>query len=629
MLQAIREKAQGWIAWAIVILISIPFALFGIQQYLGVDANPPVAKVNGDKITSQQLQQRVRDFRENMRRTLGKAFVAELFNDAALKPRVLQRMIDETLLRQAADDWNMRIGDAQVAAYIRSIPSLQNNGHFDPGLYEATVRNQGLSKAGFEELVRSDMLAQQQRGGITGSAIVTESELAEKVRLDEQKRSVDYLSIPAASFSKAGISEADARAYYQANQNQYRVPERVKLDYIHLRASDLLDQVEVTDDKLREYFDTHRDEFVATQERKVRHILIESNEKNDTEKKALAEKLLKQLREGADFAKLAKQYSNDPGSAEDGGDLGWVNRGVMVKPFEDAVFAAEPGKLVGPVKTRYGYHIILVDKVRGGEEQTFDQVRAKVEKRYRQAQAEELYYNYSERLADLAYETPDSLVPVAEALGLKIQHSDWVSRNRPPADLNSPKVLNAAFSDDVLAEGNNSDVIELGPTDSVVLRVAEHQEATVRPFEQVKAQVMQAAARARASDRARAEGEKWLAALRKGDTDLKQVAQQHGWELKHSEVSHKAADVPAELVDAVFSVPALRQQKPAYTGVVSAEGDYLLAAVTRITDGDISQFNQQQRKALQAAMRRQRGAADFRGLLKALRARADIEILLK
>lgn len=629
MLQAIREKAQGWIAWAIVILISIPFALFGIQQYLGVSANPPVAKVNGDDITSQQLDQRVRQFREDMRRRLGKSFVPELFEDAALKPQVLQRMIDETLLRQAADDWNMRISDAQVSAYIRSIPQLQNEGRFDAGLYEATVRNQGLTKAGFEAMVRSDMLAQQQQAGVVSSVLVTDSQLAEQVRLADQKRTAAYVRIPAKDFTDtANVSDEDAQAYYKSHQQDYAVPERVKLAYIHLSADALTDQVEVSDEKLHEFFDTHRDEFVATQERKVRHILIESNKDNDAEKKALAEKLLQQLREGADFAELAKQYSNDPGSAEDGGDLGWINRGVMVKPFEDAVFAARKNELVGPVKTEYGYHIILVSDIRGGEEATFEQVRTQVDQAYRKQQAEELYYNYFERLADLAYETPDSLVPVAEALGLTVEHTDWVTRAKGPQGLDDPKVRNAAFSEDVLQQGNNSDVLELKPTEAVVLRVQEHEAETVRPFKSVREQAIEAVARAQASEKARAEGEKTLQKLRQ-DGGLAEIAKGHAWKLEKRTLSRHNASVPVELVEAVFAVPALKDGKTAYTGVVSAEGDYLLAAVSRISDGDIQGLSEDERKAVRAKLSRTMGLLEFKGVLQALRARADIEIIKK
>lgn len=629
MLQAIREKAQGWIAWAIVILISIPFALFGIQQYLGIDANPPVAKVNGDEISSQQLDQGVRDFRENMRRTLGKAFVPELFEDAALKPQVLQRMIDEVLLRQAAGDWNMRASDAQVAAYIRSIPGLQSDGHFDAGLYEATVRNQGMTRAGFEARLRSDIIAQQQQDGVLGSVVVTSSQLADQVRLSEQKREVSYVRIPASEFSdSAKVSEKEAHSYYQSHQRDYRVPERVKLAYILLKANALTDQVEVSEDQLQEYFDTHRDELVANQERKVRHILIESNKENDAEKKALAEKLLQQLQEGGDFAELAKKYSNDPGSAEDGGDLGWVNRGVMVKPFEDAVFAAKKGQLVGPVKTEYGYHIILVSDIRGGEEAGFEQVRDKVEKAYRRQQAEELYYNYFERLADLAYETPDSLVPVAEALGLKVEHTGWVTRSGAPAELDSPKVLNAAFSEDVLQQGNNSDVIELKPTEAVVLRVQEHEEETVKPFDSIRADVIAAAAKAQASDKARAQGEELLAQLLK-EGSLDEVAGSHSWKLEKAVVSRKSGDMPAEVINAAFALPASGHKTGSYTGVVSAEGDYMLIGVGDIIDGDIAALDEQERKRRTTELSRRLGTLEFKGVLEALRARSDIEVLLK
>ena len=629
MLQAIREKAQGWIAWAIVILISIPFALFGIQQYLGVDSNPPVAKVNGDKITTQQLDQRVRDFRQNMRRVLGDAFSPEMFADAELKPKVLQRMIDEVVLRQAADDWNMRISNEELAAYIRSIPQLQSNGHFDQGLYEATVRNQGLTEAGFESLVRSDLRSQQQEEGVSGTVLVTDSALANQVKLADQKRAIAYVRIPASAYmDKANVSEAEAKAYYQSHQNEYAVPERVKLAYIRLSADALTDQVNVTDAKLREYYDTHRDELVANQERKVSHILIESNAKNDAEKKAFAEKLLQQIRDGADFAELAKKYSDDPGSAEDGGDLGWVDRGVMVKPFEDAVFAAKKGELVGPVKTEYGYHIIRVKDIRGGQEAGFDQVRAQVEKAYLRQQAEELYYNYFERLADLVYESPDSLVPAAEALGLKVQHTDWVTRASPPAALNSPKVLNAAFSEDVLQQGNNSDVLELGPTDAVVLRVQTHENETTKPFDSVKDQVAEAAAKALASDKARAEGEKLLSSLRDGGS-LKQVADSHAWQLVQKTVSRRGDEAPAEIVDAAFGVPSLGHKGLSYVGVVSAEGDYMLIGVDKITDGDVASLTEPERQSSRAELSRTLGSLQFKGVLEALRARSDIEILLK
>jgi len=628
MLQAIRDKAQGWIAWVIVILISIPFALFGIQEYLGVDSNPPVAQVNGDEISTEQLKQRMFDFRENMRRTLGDAFTPELFEDGVLESRVLQRMVDEVLLRQAADDWNMRISDAHVAAFIRSLPALQNGGQFDTGLYEATVRSQGLTRAGFEALIRTDLGSQQQEGAVRNTVLLTDAFVAEQVRLQDQKRSIRYVRVPASDFLNASaVTDEEARSYYESHQEEYAQPEQVKVAYIRLSSKALTGQVEVEEGDLREYFDIHRGELLANQERKVRHILIESSGDDDQEKLTFTEELMEQLRGGADFAEMAARHSNDPGSSEDGGDLGWVNRGVMVQPFEDAVFTAQKDELIGPVRTEYGYHIILVTEVRGGEEATFEEVRGQVEKAYRQQQAEEIYYDYHERLADLSYETPDSLVPVAEALGLEIKETDWITRNSRLPALDSPKALNVAFSDDVLQQGNNSDVIDLSTTEAAVLRVREHRERTIRPFDSVQEQVRQKAAKSLAADKARAEGEKLLAGL-KGGESVEALIAGKGWESRQATVVRGLVEVPAEVVDATFSVPSVGFTDRAVAGVVSAEGDYFLVEVTAIEDGNIDSMDKAAREQRADALTGALADLEFSGMLQALRERADIEILL-
>lgn len=629
MLQAIREKAQGWIAWAIVILISIPFALFGIQEYLGVDSNPAVANVNGVEIKTDQLKERVRDLRENMRRMLGDAYDPGIFDDASLQTEVLDRMIDEALLRELADDWNMRISDEHVAAYIKSIPSLQNGGQFDPGLYEATVRSRGFSKAGFETLVRADLRMQQLEAAIKATEFATDAELANVVRLAEQQRELRYVRIPASDYTDASkVTDEELRQYYEDHQRQFVVPERVRISYLRLNADALKDQVEVDEEGLREYFDTYREELIANQERRVRHILLETDGDGDAEKLKLANKLIEELKDGADFADLARQYSNDPGSAEDGGDLGWVNRGVMVEAFEDAVFEAQKDEIVGPVKTEYGYHIILVTDIRGGEEATFEQVRSQVEKGYIRQQAEELFYSYYERLADIAYESPDSLVPAAEALDLEIRESDWFSNGVPPAELPYPKVMNAAFSEDVLQRGNNSDVIELAPADAVVLRIKEHEKESLKPLDEVREEVRRSAAKDLAAEKARAEGKKLLADLKSG-ADLESIVGSSGWQIREAKVARTGSTVPAEVIDAAFSVPADEQGGTAYTGVTSAEGDYFLIGVTSVEDGDHKSLGSTRLAEKRDELTRTLADRDFRGVLDSLRSRADIEVFLK
>jgi len=627
MLQAIRDKAQGWIAWAIVILISIPFALFGIQEYLGSGADPVVAEVAGIEITESELENSMRDFRESMRISLGDAYRQELFEGEAFRAQVLDRLINERLLRHAAEDWNMRGSDAQVLAYIQSIPSFQNQGRFDPAIYEAAVRNRGMSSAGFEDLVRQELVLRQLQSGVSSSSFTTGSELQEQVRLSDQQRSIEFARIPMSAFNDVQqVSAADAERHYENNPGDYRVPERVKLAYLSLNVEGLMPLVEVDEQRLREYYEEHRSEFFVEEERKVRHILIGPEVGTEEDQQARALDLLEQLRGGADFAQLAKDNSNDPGSAANGGDLGWVNRGAMVKPFEDSAFSLDLDALSGPVKTDFGYHILQVTAIRGGTDATFEQMLPQVEEAYRRFQAEDLFYDYHERLANAAYENPDSLVPAAETLDLKAEQTDWITRESGlPMAIDHPKVLNAAFSEDVLVNGNNSDVLDLEPTESVVVRVLQHEPETIKPFDSVREEVMKATAAAMASEQAASKGAEVIEELRAGRV-LAGIADGNDWVYKDAEISRNSTDVPAEVIDATFAVTPPKDGEKAYTGVVSAEGDYFVIAINAVENGEAG-ANAAADKIRQERMESLMGSAEFDGMLQGLRARSDLEIL--
>ncbi|MCB1798406.1 MAG: SurA N-terminal domain-containing protein, partial [Gammaproteobacteria bacterium] len=516
MLQAIREKAQGWIAWTIVILISVPFALWGIQEYLGVGGEPEVAVVNGEKITQRMLDQRVRDFRENLRFSLGDNYSAELFDDARLKPQVLNAMVEERLLTDSASDWNLRTGDAQARGFIVTVPAFQRDGRFDQQAYEAAVRNRGMSRVNFEQGVRQDLALSQLRSGIRETVFVTETDLSARVRLGAEQRTVRYARLPASSFIDQAVpSEEQLRRYYESNQDRYRTPERVQVNYLLLDASALGSLVDVNDEALQQYFRDHRAEFVAREERAMRHILITvapgAGDDEVAKAQGKADDLLAQLRGGADFASLAQANSDDPGSAKSGGDLGWVERGLMVPAFEDAAFTLAKGDFSDPVRTEFGFHIIQVTDVRGGSDAAFADMRDKVEAAYRKFEAENLYFDYAERLAQSAYENSASLTPAAEALGLTVRTTDWVTRSgQLPAPLDAPKVMNAVFSDDVLTEGHNSELIEVGPQRAVVLRVAEHEAAGVLGFDQNRKTIESDFRRANASELAAQTGAKFL-----------------------------------------------------------------------------------------------------------------------
>ena len=632
MLQAIREKAQGWIAWAIVILISIPFALWGIQEYLGVGSEPEVAIVDGTKITQRMLDERTRDFRENLRLSLGDNYRADIFEESALKKQVRDAMVEEMVLAKSAEDWNLRTSDMQARGFIASIPAFQRDGRFDQQAYDTAVRNRGMSRAGFEQNLRQDMVLEQLRGGVRDTAFTTQADLDTRVRLAQEKRTLAYARVPAQGYrDQVGFTQAELRDYYQASLDRYRTPERVKLSYLLLDATKIGGSVEVTDEALRQHFQDHKSEFVAREERALRHILVAvaagAGEEDVRKAEDKANALLMQIRGGGDFASLAKENSDDPGSSGNGGDLGWVEQGLMVPPFEEAAFALAKGAVSDLVRTDFGFHIIQVTDIRGGSDAGFDEMRDQVEAAYRKLEAENLYFDYAERLAESAYENSASLMPAAEALGLEVQTTDWITRDSVlPGALNSPRAMNAAFSDDVLVERHNSELIEVDQQQAIVLRIAEHEPAGVRSFEDNVAAIEQDYRREKASDEAARAGAEVLAQLEAGGRTLDQVASEHGWQLEQpGAVGRHAPGVPAEILARAFGL-APSQDKPRYVGVVSAEGDYLLIAVLAAQGGQFASLSDAEKTSLTGQLEGRISDAQLRYFTRSLRDRTDVEL---
>ena len=633
MLQAIRDKAQGWIAWAIVILISIPFALWGIQEYLGVGGEPVVAIVDGEEITQRMLDQRTRDFRESMRFSLGDNYDPDLFDDSTLRPQVLDAMVEEMVLSKRAEDWNLRTSDAQARGFIASIPAFQRDGRFDQQSYESAVRNRGMSRAGFEQSVRQEMAVSQLRSGVRDTVFVTDEELRTRVRLSEQQRSLRFARVPADAYrDEVEVTKDKLRSFYEANLDRYRTPERVKLNYLMLDEQRLKGLVDVSEQTLRQYFEDHKAEFIAREERATRHILIAvppgADEDAVAEARAKAQDVLEQLRAGGDFAALAKEYSDDPGSSETGGDLGWVERGVMVPAFEAAAFALAEGALSDLVRTDFGFHIIQVTDIRGGSDAGFAELRNEVEAAYRKFEAENLYFDYAERLAESAYEDSVSLTPAAETLALEIQATDWVTRSgglAPPLD--SPKVISAAFSDDVLVEGHNSELIELGPLQAVVVRIAEHEPAGVKAFDEHLATIEQDFIQQQAAQAAAEAGAQALASLRSGEATLQRLADERGWPLQEpGVVGRDNTELPAPVVSQAFRVQPPEAGATRYTGVATAEGDYVVIAVSEVLGGELKSLPEERRQRIAEQAAGQLADAQMQDLTQSLRNRADIEI---
>jgi peptidyl-prolyl cis-trans isomerase D len=479
------------------------------------------------------------------------------------------------------------------------------------------------------ERVRKLLLSQQLAQAVGASTFVTGHEKSQALRLMNQQREFSYFAVAAADYLvDSPVSDEQIEAYYRDHQVEFAVPERVKLSYIHLDAASAGSTIDFNDDELRQYYDNNQERFGLPEQRKASHILIQLAEDADeasvAEAKQKIEMLSERLAQGEDFAELAKANSQDPGSAANGGDLGYFGRGVMDPAFEAATFALDQGQISEPVRSGFGFHLIKLADIKASDVKPFEEARAEVEKAYRKAEGERLYFEMAERLADLSYEDPSSLEPAAESLGLTIQHSDWVTREKADGVLASPKVLSAAFNEDVLVDHNNSELIELDTESSLVLRVDEHQEATTQPLSVVRERIVEHLLQQNAEAQAQAEADKRKQEI-KGGAPLQQVA---GALTVTGPLTLERGDrsLPPALIDAVFTSP-----KP-------AEGAVTVDSV-RLPNGDVAVFSLQTVKEgsaedevsdmlVQGLSRElERGLYDH--LVADLESQADIEILLK
>jgi peptidyl-prolyl cis-trans isomerase D len=632
MLQNIRDKAQGWIAWAIVILISIPFALWGIQEYMGVGSEPLVASVNGEEITERQLDQRYRRFQEELRAQLGDAYRPELFDEKRMRQEVLERMVSENVVLQASHEMGLRVGNPLVRQAIMEIEAFQKDGRFDQATFDRYARMQGLSSGGFEERIRQALLAEQLTQAVQASAFITDREIQETLRLQNQTRDLAYFVVSTAELKTDDpIPETEIEAYYTKNSAQFRTPEQVKLDYILLNGEMAGNTLEVDEDALREYYDNHLESYGRPEERQASHILITLDEDADQASVAAAEQKIAELRdravEGEDFATLAKAHSEDPGSADAGGNLGFFPKGIMDPAFETAAFSLQEGELSEPVRSSFGIHLIKLTGIKPSSVKPFEEVRDQVEQAYRKVEGERVYFEMAEQLADLTYEDPGSLVPAASSLNLEVTSSDWISRDRASGVLQSPKVLAAAFREDVLIERNNSELIELDKDQSIVIRVTEHRESSIKPLSEVQEAIVASLHQEKAIELARQAAEKRLASLNE-DMDIEQVSDQYTLIRKES-LTRSDPAVPRALLSQIFRLPHPEPGQPLSGMTQLANGDFAVYRLYAVKDGATDVMSDTMVERVKASLRRRYAQNLYESLVADLVQHADISYLKK
>jgi peptidyl-prolyl cis-trans isomerase D len=626
MLQTIHDKLKGWLAGVVLGAIGLVFVFWGINWTLA-DPNY-AAKVNGSEIAinevKQAYQQQLAQFERQTNAPLDDVTRNEI------KHHVLDQYVNSEAVVTRADAMGYRVTDAELLKAMAQVPAFQVDGKFDEAHAIAVLRAQGRSVAEIEGLFRRDVKLRQLDSALTLSSFATPDEVKQLRTLTRQQREIAWFSVSAAKYAaEATPDDAAIKSYYEAHKAQYMTPETVHLRYVEISLAALESQVTVDDAQLKSYYEEQKsktpERFSQPEQRHLQHILLQvADPKDDAATKAKAEAILKRAQGGEDFAKLAKEFSQDPGSADKGGDLGMADRKAYVVPFADAAWAMKEGEITGPVKTQFGYHIIKLDGIQPATVKSFDESRAELDTEYRRNEAERLFNTAQDQLADAALQNTTDIDVVARKAGLTVHDIPNFSRSDGGGDLGkSAPVIAAAFSQDVL-DGRLSPTIEVDKGRGVVLRATDHQLPQQKPLEAVRTEVIAAWKQQRGAELAAAAAADAVKRLDAGES-WDAVAKSLGAAVKPAAfVSRTDQAVPLEIRRDVFQGPK-PAGKPLYQTLKLDAGDAAVLEVLSVREDPSGD-----QKLEDAQLRRQyaQQSASSESQSYAMAARADAKVIL-
>ena len=570
-------------------LIILTFAFFGVDSYFrGGGGVNEVAKIGDTPISEQEFARSLREAQDMVRQQAQQQNqqMTEYLNSPEFRRAVLEDLIQRRLLLGYAGASGMSVSTEELRNEIMGVQAFYGqDGKFSVDRYEQLLRAQNLTPASFENQIEQEILLSRIRESVAGSAFMPETVVERLVRIRGQEREVSQLVMSPADFrAKVEVGEEEARKYFDENRALFQIPERAKVEYIVLTPEVAAASVKVSEEELKRVYEERIAEFQTPEERRASHILIaagaDASDEDKSAAKAKADEIYQQLQAAPGrFEELARANSQDPGSAEQGGDLGFFQRGFMVKEFEDAAFALKAGEISSPVQTQYGYHIIRVDEVKPVKTTPFAQVRERLLKEVREGQVQDAYLHAAQTFSDMVYTDYDSLKPTADELNLSLQTSDWISRTGGGMNplLNNPQLLEAVFSGESLEEKRNTQAIEVQPNTLLSARVVEHAPSADMPFEDVSKDIVDFLKSERAIELARQEGEAMLEKLKTGErvSGLK-------WSKPGMVTLQRRQGLHPEGARAVFSTDA--KDLPAYAGVSADDGRYVIYRISKVRD---------------------------------------------
>jgi len=574
-------------AQVVLALITLPFAFFGVDYYFRRgDSDQTVASVGRDKISQLEYDEALREQQQRMRQALGGNFDPAMFDNPEVRYALLDQLVNQRLLEQRARADKLRVSDTQLSQFIAGLPPFQEEGKFSAEKYRQVLAAQGMSPLMFEQRVRGELVLAPLQDPIVGGSIAAQTSVARYLALSDQKRDVAIARIPAEPFARdVKVSDAEVKAYYEQNPTQFQTPEVAKIEYLLLTQDAIAAQVKIDPAEVKQAYDANAKQYTTNEERQASHVLIAVKPDASAADKAAAKKKAEELAEKArakpdSFAELAKANSQDPGSAAQGGDLGSFARGAMVKPFEDAVFAAKVGDIVGPVETNFGYHVIKVTGITPAHVQAFDEVKGRIETELKRQKAAQKFASSADQFQNLVYEQADSLAGAAKALDLKVETTSFVTRQEvQQLALGNAKFVQALFSPESVQSKRNTEAIEVGPNALMAGRVVEYKPAAPRPLAEVQNEIRQLLMRKTASEMAQKAGREKLALLAQGKEREAGVAFDKPVTLARSQ---PPAGVSADALKAIFQ--ADEHTLPAYTGATNERGGFSIYKVEKVID---------------------------------------------
>ena len=565
-------------------LLILPFLFWGVESYRNMGGEGYVAIVDGEEIPRREYEQALRDHHERMRSMLGANFDSAMLDTFEVKSSVLERLIQQRLLYREAAGNGFTVLDSQIIKTIRDVPAFQKDSKFSKQQYEQLLRTQGLTPAIFESRVRQELLLQQLLGGYSDYAFAPKVVTEKVYYLSEVKREINQLQIgPEQFLAQVAPEEKDIAAYYEKHKADFDLPERVRIEYLVLSLDAVAKNETVSDEAVTTYFSEHQEEFNQPEERKASHILVSiTADATDDEKQAArkkAEGLLEQVKQSPEqFAEIAKQNSDDPGSAMRGGDLGFFSRGVMVKAFEDKIFSMQLDEIGDIVETDFGLHIIKLTAIKEEKKPSLDDVREQIENKLKLEMASSIFGEIAEDFSNVIYEQSDSLQAAAKKFELSVQTSDWITRSSAdPAVLSNDKLLSAIFSEDAVKNHRNTEAIEVKPDTLVAARILEYKPATTQSLEVVREQIIEKLKKQMAEAKVVEEGQAKLARLQAGE-DVSDGAWGDAKQISYMQPQ----GLDPETLRIVFNadISAL----PVYAGGANSKGGFNLIRINRVIE---------------------------------------------